>query len=67
LEEYETVAIRLSKKPDELADIRKKLENHRLTTPLFDTPAFAKDLERAYVEIMKRFYAGQSPEHIFPK
>lgn len=64
LADYEALALRLAKNPDELAGIRKKLEDHRLTTPLFDTLKFANDLEKAYVEMMQRFYAGQTPEHI---
>ncbi len=63
LKEYERLALRIARNSDELAAIRKKLENHRLTTPLFDTPKFAKNLEQAYIRMMQRFYAGQVPEH----
>jgi predicted O-linked N-acetylglucosamine transferase (SPINDLY family) len=62
--EYEALAIELALNPKKLADIKLKLENNRLTTPLFDTPMFTKNLEAAYIKMVERYQAGLEPEHI---
>ena len=63
-EEYEALAIELAINPKKLAEIKLKLVNNRLTTPLFDTPLFAKNLESAYTKMYKRYQADLEPEHI---
>jgi len=63
-EEYEALAIELAINPKKLAEIKLKLANNRLTTPLFDTPLFAKNLESAYTKMYKRYQADLEPEHI---
>jgi predicted O-linked N-acetylglucosamine transferase (SPINDLY family) len=62
---YEALAIEIAKNPEKLAALKQKLASNRLTTPLFDTPQFTKDLERAYVQIYERYQADLSPEHLF--
>lgn len=62
---YEALAIEIAKHPEKLKALKQKLANNRLTTPLFDTPQFTKDLERAYVQIYERYQADLPPEHIF--
>jgi predicted O-linked N-acetylglucosamine transferase (SPINDLY family) len=62
---YEALAIEIAKNPEKLAALKQKLASNRLTTPLFDTPQFTKDLERSYVQIYERYQAGLPPEHIF--
>jgi predicted O-linked N-acetylglucosamine transferase (SPINDLY family) len=64
-EEYEALAIALASNPEKLAALKQKLASNRLTTPLFDTPQFTKDLERAYVQMYERYQADQLPEHLF--
>jgi predicted O-linked N-acetylglucosamine transferase (SPINDLY family) len=64
-EEYEALAIEIAQNPEKLAALKQKLANNRLTTPLFDTPQFTKDLERAYVQMYERYQADQLPEHLF--
>jgi predicted O-linked N-acetylglucosamine transferase (SPINDLY family) len=64
-EEYESLAIALASNPEKLAALKQKLVNNRLTTPLFDTPQFTKDLEQAYVQMYERYQADQLPEHLF--
>ncbi len=51
---YEATAIRLATNPEELAALRVRLEANRLTTPLFDTPRFVRNLEAAYEELWTR-------------
>ncbi len=63
-EEYEALAIELGLNPNKLADIKLKLTNNRLTTPLFDAPLFAKNIEAAYIKMMERYHADLEPDHI---
>lgn len=60
LEEYEALAIRLACTPDELQAIRERLAKNCLTEPLFDTPRFVRNLEKAYKRMWKSFQAGES-------
>jgi predicted O-linked N-acetylglucosamine transferase (SPINDLY family) len=62
--EYEMLAIGLAQDPARLAGLKAKLARHRLTTPLFDTPQFTRDIEAAYVIMMERHRAGLPPDHI---
>jgi protein O-GlcNAc transferase len=62
--EYEALAIELALNPQKLAEIKLKLANNRLTTPLFDTPLFAKNLEAAYLQMYERYQADLQPDHI---
>jgi len=63
-EEYEVLAIELAMNPHKLADIKLKLVNSRLTTPLFDTQLFTKNLEAAYSKMYERYQADLGPDHI---
>jgi predicted O-linked N-acetylglucosamine transferase (SPINDLY family) len=63
-EEYEALAIELASNPEKLTALKQKLENNRLTTPLFDTPQFTKDLERAYLQMYERYQADLPPEYL---
>jgi protein O-GlcNAc transferase len=64
LEEYESLAVRLANNPPQLQEIQKRLAENRLTAPLFDTPRFARNLERAYQEMWNIFAAGEPPRQI---
>ena len=61
----EALAIELALNPKKLADIKLKLANNRLTTPLFDSPLFTKNIESAYIKIYERHLAGLPPECIY--
>ena len=63
-DQYEALAIDLAKTPDKLKNITDKLERNRLTTPLFDTELFTKNIEAAYIQIYQRYQADLSPENI---
>jgi predicted O-linked N-acetylglucosamine transferase (SPINDLY family) len=63
-DEYEALAIELALNPKRLAEIKLKLANNRLTTPLFDSALFAKHLESAYVKMLERYQANLAPDHI---
>ena len=64
-EQYEAMAIELAMHPGRLSDIRDRLDRNRLTTPLFDTQAFTRHLENAFLQMYQRYQAGLNPEHIF--
>jgi predicted O-linked N-acetylglucosamine transferase (SPINDLY family) len=65
LESYEALAIELAKHPAKLAAIKDKLAKNKLTTPLFDTPRFTQDLERAYIQMYERYQADLVPDKLF--
>jgi predicted O-linked N-acetylglucosamine transferase (SPINDLY family) len=60
--EYEAMAVELATNSDKLAATRAKLANNRLTTPLFDTELFTRDLEHAFEMMYERHRLGLSPE-----
>jgi len=59
--DYEALAIELALNPEKLAQIKQKLAAHRLTTPLFNTALFARQLEQAYLAMIEK---GSSDENI---
>lgn len=63
-EEYQSLAIRLAKKPPDLGRIRARLESARHSSPLFDAAVFARDLESAFAEMMERHRRRQPPSDI---
>lgn len=63
-EEYETLAVELATNQDRLTAIKEKLAQHRLATPLFDTPSFVRHIETAYRAIYERYQADLPPDHI---
>ncbi len=60
VEDYENAAVRLAQQPLELQAMRKTL-TARERLPLFDTPRFVRDLERAYEIMWQRQLAGELP------
>ena len=66
-EEYEALAVELATNPEKLTAIRQKLEMNRLTTPLFDTERFTRNIEKAYTAMYERYQADLLPDHIVIK
>jgi predicted O-linked N-acetylglucosamine transferase (SPINDLY family) len=64
-EQYEALAIELATNPAKLKALKIKLENNRLTTPLFDTPRFTKHLENAYTKMYERYHTDLPPDNIY--
>lgn len=62
--EYEELAVDIANNPEKLQALKKKVETNRLTAPLFDTPQFTRNLERAYREMVKIAKRGESPKQI---
>jgi predicted O-linked N-acetylglucosamine transferase (SPINDLY family) len=61
LQHYEERALRLATEPAELARLRARLAQNRLTHPLFDTDAYRRHLEAAYRLMWERWQRGESP------
>ncbi len=64
MEDYEALALRLASSPGELAALRARLARNRTTSPLFDTPTFARHLENAYLQMWEIYLAGNEPRAI---
>lgn len=58
-EEYELMALKLARNPKALASMRKKLVKNARKQPLFDTAAYTKDIEKAYLAMWKRWESGE--------
>ncbi len=59
---YEALALSLASDRKRLDGLKAHLERVRGTAPLFDTPAFARHLERAYRLMWERHRAGLPPQ-----
>jgi predicted O-linked N-acetylglucosamine transferase (SPINDLY family) len=64
LSAYEELAVALAKDPEKLLGIKQKLENERLSLPLFKGNIFSKKIEIAYKKMYKRYKQGLQPDHI---
>ena len=61
LDAYEKLALALAQEPARLAALRQKLDANRLTTPLFDSGRFTRNLEAAYEKMREAFLKKPSP------
>ncbi len=60
-EEYVALAVKLARDPLALAALRQRLQEARLTAPLFDTERYTRDLEAAFTHMLKRHHDGLDP------
>jgi predicted O-linked N-acetylglucosamine transferase (SPINDLY family) len=61
LQDYEALALRLARDPDQLMEIKARLLDHRDTCALFDTTRFARHLEAAYTKMWETWRRGEMP------
>jgi predicted O-linked N-acetylglucosamine transferase (SPINDLY family) len=61
LERYEVLAVEIAVNPDRAAGLKQKLAVNRLTTALFDTRQYARDLENAFRHMHQRCLDGLTP------
>lgn len=61
LDDYQALALRLATEPEALAALRARLAGVR-SSPLFDTPRFARHLEQAYRAMWQLHTAGKTPQ-----
>ncbi|MFI3219494.1 MAG: tetratricopeptide repeat protein, partial [Methylococcales bacterium] len=64
-EDYEALAIQLATHPEQLASLKQKLADNRLTTPLFNTALFTQHIESAFQMMFDRYQADLTPDHIY--
>jgi protein O-GlcNAc transferase len=64
-DEYESLAIELARDSQKLSSIRKKLQNNRLTTALFDTELFCNRIESLYKQMVTCNLEDKPPKDIF--
>jgi protein O-GlcNAc transferase len=62
LANYEAMALDLAREPGRLAALKQKLAANRLTTPLFDSARFTRDLEAAFTTMWTRHQSGEPPQ-----
>ena len=61
LEEYEEMALKLATKPEYLGKIKEKLQQNRLSAPLFNCDRFRRHIEAAYIEMWSIWQQGEEP------
>jgi predicted O-linked N-acetylglucosamine transferase (SPINDLY family) len=64
-DDFERMAISLAMHPEQLANIKRRVTDNRLTTPLFDTVSFTRVIEKAYRMMRERHLNGLAPDDIF--
>ena len=60
LADYEALAVRLATQPEMLAGVKAKLAAHRLSSPLFDTAGFCRNLEAIYMAMWRNTQLGDA-------
>ena len=58
IQEYEELAVALGKDPQRVVALKQKLENNKLTTPLFDSNLFTSKFE----DILVKVFSGNSKD-----
>jgi len=62
--EFEQLAVELAHDAQRCQALRQRLQQNRMTAPLFNTHAYTRHLEAAYSAMVERYQAGLPPEHI---
>ena len=65
LDEYQRMAIHLANHPQQMQQIRQKLQKNRTEYPLFNTAERVKELEQVYQTMWQRFQQGLPAEHLY--
>jgi predicted O-linked N-acetylglucosamine transferase (SPINDLY family) len=58
LSDYEALAVKLASEPELLASLRRRLEQNRMTCPLFDIDRFRRHIETAYIRMWSTWQQG---------
>lgn len=62
---YEDLAIKIGRDPEKILALKAKLAQNRLTTPLFNTKLFTRNLEMAYTKAYDQSQLGLPLDHIY--
>lgn len=63
-EKYQSLALKLARDPEYLADVKKRVKQGISTGPLFDTATFTRNFETLMEKTLERYNAGLQPDHI---
>eukprot|EP00800_Vazella_pourtalesii_P021339 TRINITY_DN788_c0_g1_i11.p1 TRINITY_DN788_c0_g1~~TRINITY_DN788_c0_g1_i11.p1 ORF type:complete len:765 (-),score=209.82 TRINITY_DN788_c0_g1_i11:144-2438(-) len=63
-EEYVDIAVRYASDPSLLKQLRNRIKDARLSSPLFDTQLYTQHLEELYSKIWKKYNNGEPADHI---
>jgi predicted O-linked N-acetylglucosamine transferase (SPINDLY family) len=61
MDDYEAMAIALANDPEQLKQLRQRIDDNRTGTALFDTARYARALEHGFTQIWARHLAGEAP------
>ena len=61
LDTYERLALRIASEPAVLPELRERLQQNRLSHPLFDTDRYRRHIESAYLQMWERWQRGEPP------
>ena len=64
-DEFVAAAIALASQAEPLSGYRQRLARNRENCALFDTSAYARNLETAYEMMVERYRQGLRPDHLF--
>jgi predicted O-linked N-acetylglucosamine transferase (SPINDLY family) len=64
LAHYEATVLELAADPARRATLRERLAAARLTSPLFDSERFTRDIEALYLRMAQRHADGLAPDHL---
>lgn len=64
LKAYKALAVDLALNPDKLRLFKQRVWDNRTTHPLFNTPLFARNLEKAYTIMWDSYVTGKAPDTI---
>jgi protein O-GlcNAc transferase len=62
-EEYEACALRLATEPSLLAKFRDRLQQNKLTYPLFNSDCYRRQIEAAYMTMWELWQRGEKPRN----
>lgn len=60
--EYKSLAIKIAQDTDLLKSLKNKLQKKILTAPLFDPVGNTKYIEKAFIEMHRKYLAGEEPD-----
>ncbi len=63
-ERFESMAIELATRPEQMAAIKRRLAENRVTKPLFDTNLYTRHIESAFATMYQRYQGGVARDHI---